>query len=414
MKRLGALLLVVVVASVAGAEDWPQWRGPRGDNQAAEGATAPVEFSPEKGVAWKVALPGRGHSSPVLVGDRVYLTTADEQAQTQSLLVLDRATGALVKETVAHRGGFPAEIHPNNTHASPTVACDGERVFALFCNDEGAWVTAFSLEGEQLWQERATTFAPVMFQFGFGSSPRLVGGLVVVSSEFDGDDSGIVALDPATGERRWFAERPESLSYSTPSTVPVNGKTALLLTGNEKIAAYDPATGDELWSVAGTTRATCGTMVWDEKLGLAFGSGGYPGSFTCAVRTTGKPEIVWQKPAKSYEQSMIVTGGYLYATADGGIAYCWRASDGEEMWRERLGGKFSSSPTLVGDKLYAANERGTVTVFRASPDGFELLAENQLGDEVFATPAPVDGRLYYRYADSSSGKRQEYLAAFGE
>jgi outer membrane protein assembly factor BamB len=414
MKRLVALLLIGSVTNFAVAEDWPQWRGPRGDNKAAVGASAPVAFSPSQGAAWKTALPGRGHSSPVLVGNRIYLTTADTGTETQSLLVLDRMTGAVLNETLAHRGGFPAEIHPSNTHASPTVASDGERVFALFCNDQGAWVTAFSLEGDKLWQQRATTFAPVQFQFGFGSSPRLVGGLVIVSSEFDGDESGIVALDPATGKRVWFAERPESLSYSTPSTVPVEGKTALVMTGNNAVAAYDPASGKQLWSLPGSTYATCGTMVWDEALGLAFGSGGYPGAFTVAVRTTGKPEVVWQNRTKSYEQSLLAVDGYVYATADGGIAYCWRATDGEEMWRERLGGKFSSSPTLVDGRIYAANEQGTVHVFSASPDGFKRLAENQLGDEVFATPAPVDGRLYYRYADSSSGKRQEYLAAFGE
>ncbi|TWT46680.1 PQQ-binding-like beta-propeller repeat protein [Botrimarina hoheduenensis] len=405
---------LAMMASVVAAEDWPQWRGPTADNHAAPGATAPSEWSETSGLRWRTAIPGRGHSSPTVVAERIYLTTADEPTQTQSLLILDRSTGALLKTQRVHQGNFPAEIHPSNTHASPTVASDGERVFALFYNDGSAWLSAFTLAGEPLWSVPAAPFKPQQYTFGFGSSPRVVAGLVVVSSEFDGTGSGIYAFDPATGKQVWRADRPESLSYSTPSLVPVAGKVQLMLTGNRQVAAYDPASGAPLWSQPGTTRATCGTMVWEEGLGLAMGSGGYPESFTLAIRTTPPHDVVWENRIKCYEQSLLVAAGHVYCVADNGVAYCWRAADGKELWKQRLGGRYSSSPVLVGDKIYVTNEQGTTFVFRADPAAFELLAENQLGTSGYATLTPLDGKLYHRYASGDGPERQEYLVAIGD
>ncbi|MGI9455413.1 MAG: PQQ-binding-like beta-propeller repeat protein [Aeoliella sp.] len=409
------LFAILVFPFSAQAADWPQWRGPTGDNHAAAGATAPTEWSDESGLAWKTPVPGRGHSSPTVWGDRIYVTTCEKENETQSLLVLDRTTGELVKQTVAHEGKLPPKIHGNNTHASPTVACDGERVFALFDNDLAAWVTAFDLDGNKLWQERVAEFNPKKFVFGFGSSPMLVGDLLVVSTEYDGPDSGLYAIDTLTGKRRWHAPRPKSLSYSTPIAAVMAGKRQLVMSGNQQIAAYDPESGSELWSTKASTYATCGTMVWDAKLGLWFASGGFPAKFTCAVSADGDHEVVWNlNKARCYEQSLLAVDGYVYAVADDGIAHCFRGKDGEQMWVERLGGKFSSSPVLVDGKIYVTNEQGATYVFAASPESFESLGENQLGDECFATPTPVDGRLLHRFATSADGVRREYLAAIGE
>lgn len=401
---------------VAVAQNWPQWRGPMGDNHAAAGATAPVEWSESSGLAWNTPLPGRGHSSPTLVGDKIYLTTADASEQTQSLLILDRKTGRLLKQQVVHRGGLIEEknLHPNNTHASPTVASDGERVFTLFLNQDAVWLTAFDLQGNQLWQERALGFDPQQYKFGFGSSPVVVGDKVIVTSEYDGAESGIVAHEAATGKQAWEVRRPQLLSYSSVARAQVDGRTELLLSGNYLLASYDPATGEENWSTKGTTQATCGTMVYDPSSGLAFASGGYPEAFTLAIETTGQHKIVWDNRIKSYEQSMLISDGFLYAFTDRGIAYCWGCRSGKEMWKQRLGGSVSSSPVLVDGKIYATNEKGTTFVFAADPQRFELLSENQLGDEAFATPTPADGRLYHRYAKSVDGQRQEFLAAIGE
>ena len=406
---------VIAAASFASAEDWPQWRGPTGDNHASPGTTAPVRWTETEGVVWKTALPtGAGHSSPTIVGQRVYLTTGDAEAGTQSLLVLDRGSGELLRNELVHSGGLPAEIHPNNTHASPTVASDGQRVFALFHNDNAAWLTAFTLEGEKLWQQRVGGFDPQRYQFGFGSSPRVVDGLVIVSTEYDGPESGIYAVSAETGDPVWKATRPDSLSYSTPAIATLRGRKQLFLTGNQMAASYEVATGEKIWSVTAPSFATCGTMVWDEKRELVFGSGGYPESFTLAVKLGGLPQVVWQNRVKCYEQSMLWSDGFIYAVADSGVAYCWCGEDGEEMWKERLGGKFSSSPLLVDGKVYVTSEEGVMRVFSASPEQFELISVNQLGDSGFATPTPVDGRLYHRYGKTENGVRQEYLVAIGE
>lgn len=414
MRSVWFLIALVCFGSTRG-EDWPQWRGPSGQNHAAEGATAPDNWSDDSGLAWNTPLPGRGHSSPVVVGQRIYLTTCDEQAQTQSLLVLDRQSGELLQQTVAHRGKLAQRIHGNNTHASPTAACDGQHVYALFHNNLECWVTKFDLDGQQVWQKRVAEFSPRRFQFGFGSSPIMVGNLLVVSTEYDGPESGVYAIDRGTGEQVWRAERPESLSFSTPIPAMLDGERQLVMSGNDKLAGYDPQTGQVLWSTSGSTKATCGTMVWDAERNLAFASGGYPGSFALAVRGDGDHEIVWEESQpRCYEQSMLLVDGYLYALADNGIAYCLRGEDGEMMWRERLDGPVSSSPLYVDGKVYVTNEEGITFVFRANHENFELVAKNKLGDECFATPTPVDGRLYHRYSKSVDGKRQEYLAAIGE
>ena len=415
VRALVCCLLFALTFATSHGQDWLQWRGPTGDNHAAAGATAPVSWSEKQNLVWNVPVPGRGHSSPTVVGDRIYLTTADLAATKQSLLIYDRNTGEQLAERVVHTGGVTAKMHPNNTHASPTVASDGQHVFALFHNGGAVWVTAFDLNGQQLWQERAIGFQPQTYQFGFGSSPVYVDGLVIVSSEYDGPESGIVALDAATGKQRWKADRPQSLSYSTPARARVNGQLQLVMSGNNAIAAYDARDGRTLWATSGSTFATCGTMVWDESKGLAFASGGYPTKFTSAVRTTGNNELVWTNTKlKCYEQSMLLVDDYLYAVTDSGLVHCLRSTDGEELWKQRLGGSFSSSPLLIDGKIYVTNERGTTFVFAPTPDGFQPLSENQLGTECFATPTPIGNRLYHRYAVGSGAERQEYLVAIGE
>lgn len=408
-------LLLALLASKASAEDWPQWRGPTGQNHAATGATAPNEWSETSGLAWVTPIPGRGHSSPTIVGDRIYLTTCNEQAETQSLLVLDRRTGELLQETVAHTGKLPPRIHPNNTHASPTAACNGKHVFSLFNNDLSCWLSKFDLKGKLIWQRRIAGFDPQQYQFGFGTSPLLHEGRLVFATEYDGPESGLYAVDCETGEQLWHAPRPKSLSNSSPILATLNGKPQWIISGNQQVASYDPNDGAQLWSVDASTSATCGTMVWDGEQNTAFASGGYPDTFTLCVACTGRPSVAWENnKIKCYEQSLLLVDGYLYAVADNGVANCIRAADGKVMWRERIGGPFSASPLYVDGKVYISNERGTTFVFRASPEGYEAVAENQLGDDCFATSTPLDGRLYHRYAKRVGGRRQEFLAAIGE
>jgi outer membrane protein assembly factor BamB len=391
--------------------DWPWWRGPW-RNGVAAAASAPTKFGDSQNVAWKSPVPGRGHSSPIVVGDQVVLATASKTPQVQSVLAFDRKTGRQLWKTDVSQGGFPERNHEKNTEATPTVACDGERFFATFFHHETVQCTALDLAGKKLWQKTVGPFNPRRFQYGYAPSPTLYRGSVIVSAEYDGE-SAITALDGQTGKQLWRAKRPSSITFSTPVVAHVAGKDQLLLSGAEQIASYDPATGKPLWTTPGTTAATCGTMVWDGDIVIA--SGGYPKPETIAVKADGSGQVLWKNQQKCYEQSMLAHAGHVYALNDGGILFCWRVNDGKEMWKERLfTGPTSSSPVLVGGNIYWPNERGTWFVFPPNPQRYESVAENQLGEEGFASPAVVGGQMFVRTATFAGGKRQEWLYCLGK
>lgn len=412
-------LAIVIGALTAGltaadAEDWPQWRGPEGNNHAPTGSSPPTQWDLGRGtgVVWKTPIPGRGHSSPTIVGDSIYLTTADEQQQTQSLLVLSRGSGQLEESVVIHRGGLPPQIHPKNTHASSTVAVAGQRIFVVFYNSDAIYATALDLmTRRQLWQKKVCAFQPAAFQFGYGASPLVEDDLLIIAAEYDGPDSGLFALDCVTGRRIWKVDRPANLSFSSPVVADLASRRQLLLPGADKVQSFDPSTGRLLWSADASTEATCGTICWDHR--QVFISGGNPVPGTWAVRADGSAQLTWQNSVMCYEQSLLADGGYLYAISDPGVAYCWKAEDGTEVWKKRLGGNYSASPLLAGDRIYTVSEAGDVHVFRASSSGYDEIATDRLGDEVFATPVALDDRLYVRYAVRTRDGRQEYVAALG-
>jgi outer membrane protein assembly factor BamB len=231
-----------------------------------------------------------------------------------------------------------------------------------------------------------------------------------VTGEYDGD-SFIVALRRNDGNEVWRIDRPKSISFSSPVIAKVNNQVQMLISGNQFVTSYSPDTGKQLWRVAGTTFATCGTMVWDGD--IVFASGGFPKAETLAVLADGSKKVLWRNNKKCYEQSMIAYQGHLYALTDNGIAYCWKGDDGKEMWEKRLQGPVSASPVLIGDRILWANEGGTFYVYKATPEKFELLAQNQLGDESFASPAVSGDRLFLRVAAQEDGGRQEYLYCIG-
>jgi len=390
--------------------DWSQWRGPNRNGIAAAGQTPPVDFSATKNVVWKTEVPGRGHSSPIIVGDRIFLTTADEQRQIQGAICFDRKTGKQLWITPLHNGGFPTEIHKKNTHASGSVACDGEQIYAAFYTGGKIMVSALTLDGKKVWSRSAGTFTPKKYKFGYGASPIVHNNLVIVASEYDGPGSAITAFDTKSGKVAWKTKRRADISFSSPIIASIDGTDQLLISGLFEVSSYSPTTGKKNWSVKGTTQATCGTMVWTNDIVIA--SGGYPNPQTIAVKADGS-KTLWTNREKSYEQSMLAVDGYVYAITDKGVGYCWDATTGEEKWKTRLSGPVSSSPILVGDHIYAANESGDIFVFKANPEKFESVARNRLGDELFATPSFVDGKAFYRIADRSGGNRQEYLYCIG-
>jgi outer membrane protein assembly factor BamB len=386
---------------------WWTWRGPTGNNHAAEGSFSANTYASDR-IVWATPVPGRGHSSPIVDGKNIYLTTADKSAGTQSVLAYSRRNGKLVWSQLAHRGGLPAENHAKNTEASPSVAFDGKRIIAAFYNSSAIWLSAFSLAGKPMWQQSAGYYEPKTYKYGYAASPTLYQDTVIVAADFDGQ-SFLAAHDRVTGKPVWKTPRKNSTSFSSPIITNIGGSDQLLLSGGEAIISYDPSNGRERWAAKALTMATCGTIVWDGD--LVFGSGGYPKSETACARSDGSGEVVWTNGQKCYEQSMLAVNGYVYAVTDAGVAHCWRASDGEMMWRERLGGQYSSSPVLAGDVIHVFNEQGQGFAFKASPDRYESVGGGKLGDDCFATPSIVGDTMYMRLARNQSGKRQEYLVA---
>ncbi len=392
--------------------DWPWWRGPNSNGIAAEGQRPPITWSTEENVVWRADVPGRGHSSPIVVGQRVLLTTADEAAGVQSVVCFDRKSGRQLWQTDINEGGLPKEIHSKNTHASPTLASDGQRVFATFYNHDGVQLAALDLTGEVLWQKKAAPFVPKQYVYGYAPSPLIYKQTVIVASDFPGEGSSLAAFDMATGREVWRTDRPKNTSYSSPIVGNVAGRDQLLTSGANRVNSYDPATGKELWECIGPADATCGTLVWEGD--LVFASGGFPQRETLAVRADGSAEVVWEVKQKCYESSLLAYDGYIYGVNTSGIVFCWQADTGEEKWKVRLGGAFSASPILAGGNIYLSNEKGVTYIFPPDPGEFRLLAKNELGEESFATPTIARSQIFLRVAAGSGDARREMLFCLGD
>lgn len=407
--QLPVFIAVVCLAHLAFAGDWTQWRGPNGNNIAEPGQSVPTEWSESQNVIWKTNVPGRGHSSPTVIGNLIVLTSADESSQTQAVLGFDRNTGRQLWLTPISQGGFP-KIHPKNTHASATVATDGSLLFATFCHHKKVEAVALDMQGKVKWRQDVGAFDPRQYEYGYAASPTVYKNTVIISGDCD-TAAWVVALDTKSGRVRWQQKRPSMLNWSSPIVATVSGREQLLISGCEMMAAYDPASGNKLWSTPCLTMATCGTTIWDD--GVVYASGGYPKPETVAVQADGSGRILWTNRVKCYEQSMLIHDGYIYAFSDAGVTFCWEAKTGREMWKTRMQGPVSASPVLVGDTIYASNERGTTFVFKANPQQFQAVAQNQLGDESFATPTVVDNRIYLRVSSRQGDSRQEALVAIG-
>ncbi len=388
--------------------DWPVWRGPAG-NGVAPDQPIPTTWDQNQHVIWRTEVPGRGHASPTVVGDQVFLATADESTQEQSVVAFNRTDGQQQWKTVVSTGGFPgsSQMHPKSTHANATLACDGTHLFGAFlANDE---VTAFALNlaGESIWTQAISTFNS---KFGYAPSPTLYQSTVIFAADNRGGGC-LAALDRQTGQIAWRKPRPPVATYSSPVIADVAGREQLLISGCNALTSYDPRSGDELWSCSGTAEATCGTVVWNEN--HVFASGGYPESETICVLADGSGQRVWRVSAKAYEPSMVLVGDYLYLVTDKGIAHCFAASDGSEQWKKRLSGSFSASPVVCNGLIYATNDRGRTFVIEATPTGCQVVAENQLGSDAYASPAVSNGQLFLRIGTSRPGGRQEELVCLG-
>ena len=390
------------------ATDWPWWRGPNRNGIAAADQKPPLQWSDSKNVLWKSSVPGRGHGSPTVVGDQVFLATADHDAKVQSVLCFDRNSGKRLWKTDVHKGSFNKQGNKKTTLASSTVACDGQRLFINFLSGDAVYTTALDRSGKKLWQTKITDYT---VHQGFGSSPAVYQSLVLVSADNKGGGV-IAAMERTTGKIVWKHDRPKTPNYTSPIVLPVDGRDQLLFTGCNLVSSYEPLTGKSNWEIKGSTTECVTSIVSDGE--LVFSSGGYPKNHMSAVKADGSGKIVWANNVRVYVPSMLVEDGYIYAVTDAGVANCWKSSTGEEVWKGRLGGTFTASPVLVDEHIFATNEAGKTYIFKADPKVFNLVTTNELGNQVFATPTFCASRIYMRVVDLGKAGRQEMLYCLAE
>lgn len=389
--RLAATLLFLQM--VVSAEDWPQFRGPAGQGHSAE-TGLPIEWSESKNVAWKVPVPGRGWSSPVVAGGRVWLTTATSVQRDTSLrlMAFDVESGRQALDVEVFRFRGTELLNAKNSHASPTPIVEGERVYVHF----GARGTAaVATSGTVLWKARLEYEA----QHGNGGSPELAGDLLIVNC--DGFDRAFVAaLDKATGKVRWRRDRrePHSQAYSTPLAIRAAGREQIVSVGAFTASALDPRDGKELWRVSypdgfsNVPRPVYGA-------GLVFIATGFNQPSLLAVRPDGTGDVTRSHVAWTLTRgapltpSPILVGDELYTVSDNGIASCLDARTGGVRWQVRLGHSFSASPVLADGRLYFLDEDGRTTVLRPGTNPSPL-AVNSLDGGTLASMA-VSARSFF-------------------
>ncbi|MBI5770754.1 MAG: PQQ-binding-like beta-propeller repeat protein [Verrucomicrobia bacterium] len=410
MKLAPLLLsgLVVLTPLAAASADWPAWRGPTRDGHAATGQSVPIKWSETENVRWRAAVRGKGHASPTVVGDRVFLASADAATSEQLVLAFDRATGKTLWQTVVHRGPLELGNHKNSSAASASVVSDGERLFINFCHAKAVHTTALDpASGEILWQTRVADYQ--MHQ-GFGASPVVHENVMLVAAD-NRAGGRLAGLDRATGKILWSQERPKIANYASPAVFVSGGRTQAVLAGCGLVASFDPLTGKKLWETEGSTEETVVTAASDGQ--RVFISGGYPRSHVAALALDGSAKVLWQTPTRLYVPTLLVRDGHLFGVLDSGAAFCWRADTGDEVWREKVDKDYYASPIMVGDRIYATSLRGVTSVFEATAKHFKLLAQNQLGDEALASPSICGGQIFLRHAKKGE-PRQEFLWCVAE
>ena len=397
---------LILSAAWLKAENWPAFRGPTHQGVSAE-KNLPLHWNATSNVLWKTPIPGESWSSPIVWGDRVFVTTATENGQSCRILSLQLDTGKILwdKEVLQQ---VPRHKQARNTFATPTPTTDGERVYACF--GDGSFA-AVDWTGNLVWTNRAHKFYG---EHGLASSPILHDNLLIMARDgsSDGEDkklgwqkpwdqSYVLALDTKTGADKWKGQRGWSrISHGTPAIWKHDGRAEVVSEGGDVIQGFDAKTGERLWSgkVAGEGKVPS-TLIGD---GLVFTSGGWGGKETIkAFRLGGRGELnetnlVWeQRKGMPKVPSMIYMKPHLFAITDGGVATCMNAETGELIWQERVGGNFSASPVAAEGRIYFLGDNGETTIIAAAPE-FKILARNPLAEKVQASMAISQGRLFIR------------------
>jgi outer membrane protein assembly factor BamB len=394
VRRYLAFALLVLLGAGVHAEDWPQFRGPTGQGHSSERGL-PLDWSESRNVKWKTSVPGRGWSSPVVAGGRVWLTTS-VKANGASLraVAYDVETGREAVNVEVFRLRSADLLNAKNSHASPTPIADGERVYVHF-GAEGT--AALTTSGEIVWKTRL----PYQSQHGNGGSPMLYGDLLILSC--DGSDQAfVVALDKRTGKVRWktWRRQPWDQAYSTPLLIRVGEQDQVVSVGAYRAAAYDPQTGKELWRVSYADGfSNVPRPVYGH--GLVYIATGFQQPTLMAVRPDGsgdvtRTHVAWTlRRAAPLTPSPLIVGDEIYVVNDGGIASCLDARTGDTHWQQRLGGEYSASPLFADGRIYFLDEEGTATAI-APGKAFVRLATASLDGATLASIAVADGSLFIR------------------
>ena len=426
MSRTHPFLLALLITASAGlsADEWPMWRGPLGTGVAPT-ADPPIEWSETRNVKWKIEIPGRGSSSPVIWGDRIFLLTAipagvspaeahkprggvnPRIAHQYKVLAINRADGKIVWERTA-REEVPHEAshQDNGTWASASAVTDGQHVIASF---ESRGIYCYDMNGTQVWHKDLGD-KKMRNEFGEGSTPALHGNtLIVVWDHFVPGESFIVALDKRTGEERWRVKRDEIDTWATPAIIEEGGRTHVIVPGMNRLRSYDLATGAVLWETAGLTMNPIPSPVVGD--GMVFATSGFRGNSLKAIRLAGAkgditntPHVVWTLDRDTpYVPSPLLYNGVLYILkTNNGLLSAFDAQSGKphyQVQRLEKAPNVFASPVAAAGRVYIPGRDGTTVVIKHGP-AFEVLAENTLDDGFDASPAVVERELYlrgYRY-----------------
>jgi outer membrane protein assembly factor BamB len=437
MKTRCALLILLVAVPVLAqkqnvSRNWSSFRGNYAEG-VRDGQNLPAQWDAEKGtnIKWKVRIPGLSHSSPVVWGDRVFVTTAvsskpnatfrkglygdgdasdDRSIHQWKVYSLDKKTGKIVWEKVAFEGEPREKRHIKSTYASSTPATDGRYVVAFF-GSQGLY--AFDMKGRLAWKMdlgriNAGAYDLPEYEWGTASSPIIYKDMVIVQVDQQ-KGSFLVAVDLKSGKQIWKTQREELPSWGTP-TIYTGKRVELITNASNFIRGYDPETGKELWRLGGSSKITAPTPIFvDDLIVVASGRrpeapifvirAGASGDITLATGATSSKDVVWTKQRSgSYMPTPLIYGGYLYVLQNQGILSCYDLKTGEQKYQERIphqGSGFSASPVASDGKIYLPSEDGDVFVVAASPK-FELLGTNKIGQPLMATPAISDGVMFVR------------------
>ncbi len=400
---IGCTILIAAAATTLPAENWPAWRGPNASGVSDERDLA-ITWSQTENVRWKTPLAGPGNSTPVVWGDRLFLTQSLNGGRTRALVAIDRSSGKkLWQHEVAC--SVAETSHPDNPPCSGSAATDGTAVYAHFAS---AGVVACDFAGKELWHRE---LGPVLHKWGNGTSPVIYKNLLIVY-QGPGEPTFITALDKRTGKTVWEKKEPGINSpvfgsWSTPVVITAGGRDELIMPlpgdrvgGDGEFKAYDPLTGEELWRCIGLGTEVYAMPIVSAARDLVIGISGHNGP-TMAVRPGGRGDVtdthrLWRTASNPQRiGSGVLHDGHLFLADADGFAECLDARSGERVWKERLGGKLWGSMLLADGKLYVTNLEGQTFVLAASTQ-FELIAKNDIGERTYAALAVSQGELLLR------------------